>query len=69
MTQIAFFEDYDFSNSAIRKYLLHLENLTLLKALLQKSKFKQWVFGSVQEVKYQRKLSKMIHRAKKQYMN
>lgn len=69
MTQIAFFEDYDFSNRAIMKYLLHLDNLSFIKALLQKSKFKQQLFGSTHLVKSQRKLAKMIHRARKQYMN
>jgi hypothetical protein len=34
MTQIVFFDEYDFSNQTILKYLLHFDNLKLIKKLL-----------------------------------
>lgn len=70
LTQLAFFNDYDFTNQAILKYLLHLESLKLIKALLLLPAFNDQLFalGLYKKLlKTNKKLYKILQKQDKLY--
>lgn len=43
-SQFLFFQSYDFNNKGVTRYLLQLDDVTLVKLLLQNKQFKERIF-------------------------